>query len=155
METQNLLYLGILFFISFIWLIFLTFRQNRIIKRGRELFTGSKKGDVYELLNSYLVKVKRVEQNNDRVKKNLEDLVSIFKNSFQKMGIIRYNPLNDVGGNLSFTIALLDHSDNGIVITSIHNREGDRIYAKPIRGGKSEHNLSNEEEEALDKAIKK
>ena len=155
METQNLYYIGILFFITSIWLGFITVRQSRIIRRGKEIFTGHGKGDVYELLNSCLVKVKRVEESNLKVKNNLEGLIEIFKNSFQKIGVVRYNPLKDVGGNLSFTIALLDHKDNGIVITNIHSRDVDRLYAKPIKKGESDHNLSGEEREALSKAIKK
>lgn len=156
METQNLyIVMGVIFFINLIWLIFMTLRQNKIIKRGRELFSSSDKGDIYELTNSYMVKVRRVENENEKVKKNLNDLISLFKNSFQKMDIMRYNPFKDVGGNLSFSITLLDHNENGFIITNIHSREGDRLYAKPVKGGKSDHNLSNEESKSLEKAINK
>jgi hypothetical protein len=66
--------------------------------------------------------------------------------------MVRYNPFNDTGGDQSFSLALLDLRDNGFVITSIHGREVDRIYAKQIDNGKSKHNLSAEEIEAIKEA---
>lgn len=81
--------------------------------------------------------------------KILEELVENNKFNIQKTGIVRFNPFADTGGNMSFSIALLDGYDNGIVISSLHSREGTRIYAKPIESGGSKHNLTEEEREAI------
>jgi hypothetical protein len=73
--------------------------------------------------------------------------------SIQKVGVVRFNPFSDVGGNQSFVIALLDSKNSGLVISSLHGREGTRVYAKPVSAGKSEHHLSTEEIQAIKKAI--
>lgn len=69
--------------------------------------------------------------------------------AIQKMGVVRYNPFADNGGNLSFSLALMDDHDNGVVITSMHGRETNRIYAKPVKSGSSEFSLTEEERKAI------
>ena len=73
--------------------------------------------------------------------------------SVQRVGLIRYDAFEDVGGRLSFSCALLDAGGNGVVITSINGRQDTRVYSKPVRGGQSEYNLSEEEEEAIREAL--
>lgn len=72
---------------------------------------------------------------------------------YTKIGIVRYNAFKDVGSNLSFTLALLDNNNNGVVLNGIYSRDNSNIYAKPIKDGKSEYILSDEEKEAIEKAI--
>ena len=69
--------------------------------------------------------------------------------SIQKVGVVRFNPFKETGGNQSFSIALLDSKDNGLVISSLFTRQGTRIYAKPVKNGKSTYQLSKEELEAI------
>ena len=88
----------------------------------------------------------------ERVLKEFENLKEKEKFNIQKVGIVRFNPFEEVGGNQSFSIALLDGKDDGVVITSLYLKEGNRVFAKPIRGGKSEFNLSKEEIEAINLA---
>ncbi len=72
----------------------------------------------------------------------------------QRVGLVRFNPFQDVGGDQSFSLALLDGDGNGVVISSLHSRAVTRTYAKPIIGGKSlRHDLSQEEERAIAQAI--
>ena len=71
-----------------------------------------------------------------------------------KVGIVRYNPFKDIGGDQSFSIALLDDSDSGIVVTSHYGRDANRVYAKPLEKGKSKYSLSQEEEQAIAEALK-
>lgn len=73
--------------------------------------------------------------------------------TIRKVGVVRFNPFNNTGGDQSFAIALLDSTNSGIVISSLYLREGTRIYAKPIQELKSKYPLSKEEEEAIKKAI--
>ena len=72
--------------------------------------------------------------------------------SIQKVGIIRFNPFSEIGGNQSFSLALLDGKDNGLVITSFYTRGGNRVYGKPIKSGKSQYALSREEIKAIESA---
>jgi N-methylhydantoinase A/oxoprolinase/acetone carboxylase beta subunit len=91
----------------------------------------------------------KLENNFEELSKELEKLKKESKFSLQKIGILRYNPFSDVGSNQSFSIAVLDGRDDGLVITSLYAREGNRIYGKPIKEGNSEYSLSKEEKEAI------
>jgi hypothetical protein len=73
--------------------------------------------------------------------------------SVRNVGLLRYDAFEDVGGRLSFSCALLDGNGNGVVLTSINGRQETRVYAKPVTGGSSAHNLSLEEEEAIRRAL--
>ena len=83
----------------------------------------------------------------------IKNLEGICEKTIQKTGLVRFNPFNDMGGNQSFVIALLDDKNNGFVISSLFVKEGNRVYAKAIKAGKSDHALSNEEKEAIEKAL--
>jgi len=89
----------------------------------------------------------------ESVSKELQEMKKQNKMSIQKVGIIRYNPFSNTGSDLSFSIALLNGKNNGIVITSLYSREGNRVYGKAVESGKSEYSLSKEEEKAIKKAI--
>jgi hypothetical protein len=74
-------------------------------------------------------------------------------NSLQRVGLVRYDAFDDMGGHLSFSAALLDGQGNGMVITSINGRQDTRCYAKLVEGWTSSHNLSEEEELAIQRAL--
>ena len=91
----------------------------------------------------------------ERLKKTDKKLQILEKNSkffLQKVGIIRFNPFPEVGSNQSFSIALLDNNNDGVVITSLYSREENRVYGKPIKNGISEYSLSKEEIKAIKRA---
>ena len=98
--------------------------------------------------------LKNLEANFGKLSEDLDNLKKETKFSVQKVGIIRYNPFKEVGGDQSFSIALLDGEDSGVVFTSLYSREGNRVYGKSIKKGESEHSLSEEEKEAIAKAKK-
>lgn len=103
-----------------------------------------------EVLKQFEVLGKEVE----RISEGLDSLKKEGMFSFQKIGIVRYNPFSGVGSNQSFSIALLDGNNNGVVITSLYARDGNRVYGKPVKRGTSEYSLSNEEKKAIKMAIK-
>lgn len=78
-----------------------------------------------------------------------ETLQADVRLSLRRVGIIRYNPFGDTGGDQSFALALLDDQGDGVVISSIFGRSDSRLYAKPVRGGKSKYTLSAEEDQAI------
>jgi transcriptional accessory protein Tex/SPT6 len=97
-----------------------------------------------------------------RVMANLDKMADFFKkfyeeeqSSIHKAAMIRFNPFEDMGGEHSFALALLDKNDNGIVMSSLHGRENTRMYAKEVIDGKSKQQLSKEEEKVLKEAISK
>jgi hypothetical protein len=105
-----------------------------------------------ESLEKVLKEFNQLRKEFDKVLKELEILKEKERFNIQKVGIVRFNPFEDVGGNQSFSIALLDGKGDGVVITSLYLKDGNRVFAKPIRGGKSEFNLSKEEIEAINLA---
>jgi hypothetical protein len=78
---------------------------------------------------------------------------ALIEGAVRRVGLVRYDAFEDVGGRLSFSCALLDEHGTGVVVTSINGRQDTRVYAKPITEGRSPYNLSVEEEEAIRQAL--
>ncbi len=112
---------------------------------------GKKKKEPQNL-KEVLAQFKDLEERFGKLSQKLEKLRKENKFSVQKVGIVRFNPFSGVGGDQSFSVALLDGNNDGLVITSLYSREGNRIYGKPIKAGISEYLLSEEEKKAIEKA---
>jgi len=100
-------------------------------------------------LAEVLSQFKDLKENLERISVELENLRRENKFNVQKVGIVRFNPFREVGGDQSFSIALLDGTDSGIVITSLYTRAENRVYGKPIKNSQSEYLLSEEEKKAI------
>ncbi len=98
--------------------------------------------------------LERLDKDNQKIKKDLEDFKKESQSFLQKIGIVRFNPFKEVGGDQSFCIALLDARNNGFVLTSYYSREMNRTYTKVVKNGLSQHSLSEEEKEAISKALR-
>ncbi len=109
--------------------------------------------DLQEDLENYMYRVERVERQNAEILGQISGLDKDLEGCIQKVGILRYSAFQDTGSDLSFTLALLDEHDNGVVLNGIYSREMSNIYAKPVEGGKSKYTLSEEEQEAIKRAI--
>ncbi len=92
---------------------------------------------------------KNLEENLEKLSKELKSFKKESGWFLQKVGMVRFNPFSEVGSDQSFSVALLNGQDDGVVITSLYTREENRVYGKPIKGGISEYSLSNEEKEAI------
>ena len=103
-------------------------------------------------LKEVLVCLNNLEETSEKLSQELEKLKKEGRLATQKVGIVRFNPFSEVGGDQSFSIALLNGNDSGVVITSLYARGENRVYAKPIKSGVSEYTLSKEEKEAILKA---
>ena len=96
-------------------------------------------------LKQVLDEFKCLEQDFKKLSLKFDQLKKESQFSVQKIGLIRFNPFSQVGGNQSFSLAVLDKNDDGVIITSFYTREGNRVYGKPIRKAKSRYPLSQEE----------
>ncbi|MDI6603096.1 MAG: DUF4446 family protein [Patescibacteria group bacterium] len=105
-----------------------------------------------ENLEEILSQFKDLKKNFERISQELESLKNQNKFNIQKVGIVRFNPFREIGGDQSFSIVFLDGTDSGAVITSLYTRTGNRVYGKPIKNGQSEYLLSEEEKKAINKA---
>lgn len=145
----GVLVLAVLIIILLILLIVQISKANKLKKRLDKFMLG-KEG------NSLEEDIAKLYEDNQFLKnsteKNRQDIRAIFKRLetvFQKMGLVRYDAFNQMGGQLSYSLALLDENDNGFIINSVHSTEGCYSYSKEIRNGDNSITLSTEEEEAL------
>lgn len=128
----------------FVWLGFLTQLTLKEKDFLKELFPDEGKRDLRQKLSTLLKLSEKLD------KKEKLDLRHI-----QKVGFLRYNPYGDTGGDMSFSLSLLDDLGNGVVLSSLHSRSGTRVFAKEVVAGKQgKHQFSKEEEEVIKKALK-
>lgn len=117
--------------------------------QGRDRLSGALRGVLVRQARA-IQRLEEVVATLNETDRQQKDLI---EGAVRRVGLIRYDAFEDVGGRLSFSCALLDERGNGVVVTSINGRQDTRVYAKPITGGKSAYNLSVEEEEAIRQAL--
>ena len=100
-------------------------------------------------LTEYLEEVRDIKKKNDGIFEDIEDIKRVLKTGIQKIGIVKYNTLEEIGGELSYAIALLDQNDSGVILNSLYYRDGCYTYAKQIIAGDCLTPLSEEEKEAI------
>lgn len=137
----------ILFIVTMINVFMLTRINRKYIKFMKQLGNGS---NLDEMLKDYLRDVKEIKQDNSEIKAYYTKLDNDIASCIQKIGLVRYNAFRDVGSDLSFAIALLDRNDTGVVLNGLYGSDSSNIYAKPIKGGVSTYQLSEEEKYALE-----
>lgn len=143
--------LGLAVVILFILCIILFVKINREKKRY-DIFMGTSRRPPHNLemkIQEYFDTAKGIEEKYDKLLDMVTDMDKTDKSKIQKVGLIRYNPFEEMGGNLCFALALLDGEDNGVVLNGIHSRTGSFTYAKPIEMGVSIYMLSDEEKQAV------
>lgn len=139
-----------------IWLGVVTFLFIRLLRTFSKLTKGISKKDLRTILEEVVKEFEKQKETNSILNKRIEELKVNGLNDIQKVGLVRYNPFSDTGGNQSFVLALLDGQGTGIIITSLHSREATRVFAKPVREGKEiGFEFSKEEIQAILTAQKK
>lgn len=138
--------------IIIIWLSVITYFLFSYIKEKRKVVKEIKSKGLQESIEKIFLNQSQIEDKIKELQENDNSIGNLAAKSITKVGAIRYNPFSDTGGDQSFSVALLNLNDDGIVITSLHNREGNRVYAKSIIGSQSKYHLTEEEKEAIAKA---
>ncbi len=138
---------------SFAWLTGLTFYVYRISSHYNKLVKGATGTNLKAILEDLLKHREVVGVKIEKVERSISQLNIEGRLHLSRVGIVRYNPFSDTGGSQSFSMALLNGSDNGIVVTSLFARSGNRWFVKEIINGKSRDlELSKEEESAIHRA---
>jgi hypothetical protein len=130
-----------------------SFRIRWLGRRLEALTGGSDGGSLEGVLGGHLERVRKAVGDVERVAVRTTTVERDVKRSLGRVGLVRFNPFEDTGGNQSFALAILDAQGDGFVVSSLHARAGTRVYAKAIRGGLAEGALSDEESEALRQAL--
>ena len=127
-------------------------RTRRLDARLQGITRGTEGRSLEAILDAHLEKVFAVSRQLDDVAARTAVLEADGRRAFQRVGLVRYNPFEETGGNQSFALALLDADGDGWVLSSLHARSGTRVYAKAIKGGRAEAGLSAEEADAIRQA---
>lgn len=137
-----------------VMLVMQSMRITALRKRMDQLTGGTAEGNLEDVLIAHLDSVHAVGQELDELMARVAVLESSARHHFGRQGLVRFNPfpVSDTGGNQSFALALLDETDNGFIVTSLHSRNGTRIYAKAVVSGKVDAQMSEEENQALEEA---
>ncbi len=159
--TEYLLAGGLL--ITLVWLGLLQMKLNRMVAARAALTKGlaSEKRltleDMVTELGNHLAdtqgRLSNLDNEHNKLGAEVAALIGESRYSLQRVGLVRFNPFADTGGDQSFAVAVLDRLGNGFVFSSLHGRSGTRFYAKPLRNGQSSYQLSDEEAEAVKSAL--
>ena len=145
----GILVLAVLTVVLLILLIVQISKTNKLKKRLDQFLLGkdgaSLEQDILKLYddNQFLRELEEKDRN------DIDTIFNRMQTVYQKMGLVRYDAFNQMGGQLSYSLALLDENDNGFIINSVHSTEGCYSYSKEIRNGDNNITLSAEEAEAL------
>lgn len=149
------LFLILLIFIVvlFIIIILQIKKLNRLQKRISKFMTGKDAKSLEKDIVGLYEDNKFLKINVDKNKKDIRTLYKNMEHTFQKIGLIKYDAFQQMGGKLSFSLALLDENNNGFILNSVHSTEGCYTYTKEIKNGECAISLGEEEQQALDMAI--
>lgn len=168
METSNFLnqiglgnidigYILLVFVILFIILLVLNIisivKIGNLKKRLKRFMKGKDAQSLEKEIVGLYEDNKFLKNMVDSNKKDIRDLNRRFTKAFQKVGLVKYDAYQQMGGLLSFSLALLDEENNGLILNSVHSTEGCYTYTKEVQMGECKLELSNEEKVALDQAM--
>ncbi len=129
-------------------------QMTKLKKRYKIFMSGKNARNLEKTLIERLDQVDGLLEANAANEKNIKTLFANMKFTFQKVGLVKYDAFNEMGGKLSFSLALLNETDDGFVMNAVHSREGCYTYVKDIIAGNSVIVLSEEEKEAVEMAKK-
>jgi type II secretory pathway pseudopilin PulG len=138
-----------------VWIATIEYRLLRLTRTLRVLFAGRTGADLEQVLREYM---ERMDRTDEMIKQFNERATAIEERTpftVSHVGVVRFNPFADKGGDQSFAVALLDGHSDGVVFSGLHSRADVRVYAKPIVGGGSTYPLTEEEAEAINRALTK
>lgn len=156
-SIQWIILIGINFLLMLLLLIMNLSNKSKIRKLKNKYYkfmNGLSGVNLEAVLDDCLEKVNRIINKNKEIELQINTIERNMYYCVQKVGVVRYNAFDNVGSDLSFSIALLDNNDDGLVISSLYSRDSSSTYAKPVLNSKSKYALSAEEIKAIDMAKK-
>ena len=130
-----------------------TVKLSKLSKRYKKFMLGKNAKSLEKEIEGIFEDNKFIKASTEKNRKDIQSLYRKLEGTFQKVGIVKYDAFNQVGGQLSFSLALLDENDNGFILNSVHSTDGCYSYTKEIKKGICEIALGDEEKNALDIAM--
>ncbi len=128
--------------------------QIRKLYRRYDFFMRGKDAETLEgIIMEQMEDIAQLKSEDRANKDSLRNTNKNYRSAFQKFGLVKYNAFKGMGGNLSFAMALLDYTNSGFVLNSVHSREGCYVYIKEVERGETEVLLGSEEKDALERAL--
>lgn len=148
---QIYIIIGLLAFVLLLFIILMITLKSlsNLESKYRKFMRGVENKNLEELVIGYLDKIDESKEETEHMKQLYEELNLRLKSCVQRVSIVRYRAFDDVGSDLSFSIALLDENNDGVIITGIYGRNESTTYAKPVDRGMSRYDLSQEEKQVL------
>lgn len=146
------LVLGTLALIALVLSGWLAVRLMRLRRHYDVLTRGADGGNLQAVLETHAEAMRAALRQVTDLEERTRDLERAGRAHFQRIGFLRFNPFRDAGGDQSFALVLTDHAGNGVVLSSLHARDGARIYGKPLAGWLSPYPLTDEERQVIEKA---
>lgn len=145
--------LAVVTLLLLIMVIVLMVKFGRLSKRYNKFMGGRNAKSLEKDIVGLYEDNKLIKASMEKNRKDIENLYRKFEGAFQKIGIVKYDAFNQMGGQLSFSLALLDENDNGFILNSVHSAEGCYSYTKEVKAGLCDIALGDEEKKALDMAM--
>jgi len=130
-------------------------RTTKIIKKYKKMMRGMDNKNLEYMLLNHLETVEKVDNRISKLDNSISQIHKELEVCIQNVGIVRYNPFEQMGSDQSFSVALLNKQGDGVVLTGLYSRESSTIFAKPIIDKKSKYPLSDEEKQAIELSTKK
>lgn len=145
----------IIVILQFIWIFVILSKCNKLNKRISRFTTGNDAASLEEIMAKRFSEIRQIVKNEKEQNRNIDTINDKFLTTFCKIGLVKYDAFKEMSGKLSFSLALLTENHDGIIITSMHSREGCFTYCKEVTNEESYYILSEEERLALNVAIGK
>ncbi|MCE9585046.1 DUF4446 family protein [Candidatus Nomurabacteria bacterium] len=145
LQISFFIFIGIVILLLFLWIV-------KTEKRLKRFFIGKKAKDLEDTINVLQDDIEKLKNAREQIEKELINVNAKLRKSIRGVETLRFNPFPDQGSNQSFAIGVLNEDGDGLVMSSLYSRDRMSVFAKPIKNGKSEYELTEEEKEVLNKA---
>ncbi|HAR92162.1 MAG TPA: DUF4446 domain-containing protein [Eubacterium sp.] len=153
---RDFIYLGTIVLVIIVF-VAVTFLQNlkikRLMNRYESFMNGKDAENLGDAIEENFKQMNEIQKDYEATKQDIDETLQRMKSTFHKMGIVKYDAFKEMGGNLSFTLCLLDDMNTGFILNTMHGRDSSYTYVKEIIKGEAYATLGEEEKEALEKAI--
>lgn len=153
---RDFIYLGTILLVIIVF-VTVTFLQNlkikRLMTRYESFMNGKDAENLADAIEENFKQMNEIQKDYEATKSDIDETLQELKSTFHKMGIVKYDAFKEMGGNLSFTLCLLDDVNTGFILNTMHGRDSSYTYIKEIIKGEAYATLGEEEKEALEKAI--
>ncbi|MDY4125718.1 MAG: DUF4446 family protein [Lachnospiraceae bacterium] len=143
----------VLLLVNIVLLVIFIMKNVKLANRMNAFMLGKDASSLEEEITDLFAINKNIVEKVRENRKDIRKIYRKFTKAIQKVGIVKYDAYQQMGGDLSFSMALLDEENNGFIMNSVHSTEGCYTYTKEVRDGRCDLELGNEEKIALEKAV--